>query len=609
VHLRFGPVARGGLRWSDRAQDYRTEVLGLVKAQQVKNAVIVPVGAKGGFYPKQLPAGGSRDEVFEAGRAAYITFISTLLSVTDNLEGDTVVPPPSTVRLDGDDPYFVVAADKGTATFSDTANAISQEMGFWLDDAFASGGSAGYDHKKMGITARGGWEAVKRHFREMDKDIQSEPFTVVGVGDMSGDVFGNGMLLSEKIRLVAAFDHRDIFIDPDPDPASSFAERKRVFKLGRSSWQDYDTKKLSKGGGIFPRSQKIISLSQQAADAIGLGKTKASPNEIMTAILKADAELLWFGGIGTYVRGSNETNFDVGDKANDAIRITAKDVGAKVVGEGANLGMTQRARIEYGLHGGRCNSDAIDNSAGVNSSDVEVNIKIALKPAMDDGTLPRPKRNKLLADMTETVAALVLENNYRQTLALSLALGDAVAAMRDGVNKLRAGIQDAIPDFMREEAARTKAELMAHAVPEKLAGEVAALGSTMLAPDICHVAAASGTDLKRAMRTFFSVTEAFRIGRIVAAIDRIPVSDHFEGLALARSLDEISEARRIISSTVLDSNPDAADPAGTWLAGNKDRISHVGSQILSLTDSGELTLAKLTVAAGMMSDLARSLRP
>jgi len=421
VHLRFGPVARGGLRWSDRAQDYRTEVLGLVKAQQVKNAVIVPVGAKGGFYPKQLPAGGSRDEVFEAGRAAYITFISTLLSVTDNLEGDTVVPPPSTVRLDGDDPYFVVAADKGTATFSDTANAISQEMGFWLDDAFASGGSAGYDHKKMGITARGGWEAVKRHFREMDKDIQSEPFTVVGVGDMSGDVFGNGMLLSEKIRLVAAFDHRDIFIDPDPEPASSFAERKRVFKLGRSSWQDYDTKKLSKGGGIFPRSQKIISLSQQAADAIGLGKTKASPNEIMTAILKADAELLWFGGIGTYVRGSNETNFDVGDKANDAIRITAKDVGAKVVGEGANLGMTQRARIEYGLHGGRCNSDAIDNSAGVNSSDVEVNIKIALKPAMDDGTLPRPKRNKLLADMTETVAALVLENNYRQTLALSLA--------------------------------------------------------------------------------------------------------------------------------------------------------------------------------------------
>ncbi|MCI5075132.1 NAD-glutamate dehydrogenase [Oricola sp.] len=421
VHLRFGPVARGGLRWSDRAQDYRTEVLGLVKAQQVKNAVIVPVGAKGGFYPKRLPVGGNRDEIFEAGRAAYITFISTLLSITDNLEGDTVVPPKLTVRRDGDDPYFVVAADKGTATFSDTANAISQEMGFWLDDAFASGGSAGYDHKKMGITARGAWEAVKRHFREMDKDIQSEPFTVVGVGDMSGDVFGNGMLLSEQIRLVAAFDHRDIFIDPDPDPATSFAERQRMFELGRSSWQDYDTSKLSEGGGVFSRAQKMITLSQQAADAIRLGKTRATPNEILTAILKADAELLWFGGIGTYVRATTETDLDAGDKANDPIRITAREVGAKVIGEGANLGMTQRARIEYGLHGGRCNSDAIDNSAGVNSSDVEVNIKIALKPAMDDGTLPRPERNTLLADMTETVGALVLENNYRQTLAISLA--------------------------------------------------------------------------------------------------------------------------------------------------------------------------------------------
>ena len=421
VHLRFGPVARGGLRWSDRAQDYRTEVLGLVKAQQVKNAVIVPVGAKGGFFPKRLPAGGSRDEVFEAGRAAYVTFISTLLSVTDTLDGDKVTPPASTVRLDGDDPYFVVAADKGTATFSDTANSISQEMGFWLDDAFASGGSAGYDHKKMGITARGAWEAVKRHFREMDKDIQSEPFTVVGVGDMSGDVFGNGMLLSEQIRLVAAFDHRDIFIDPAPDPARSFAERKRLFELGRSSWQDYDTAKISKGGGVFSRSQKTITLSKAAADAIGLEKTRAAPNEILTAILKADAELLWFGGIGTYVRASGETNADAGDKANDAIRITAREVGATVVGEGANLGMTQRARIEFGLHGGRCNSDAIDNSAGVNSSDVEVNIKIALKPAMQDGSLPRAKRNKLLAAMTDTVADLVLANNYRQTLAISVA--------------------------------------------------------------------------------------------------------------------------------------------------------------------------------------------
>jgi len=421
VHLRFGPIARGGLRWSDRSEDYRTEVLGLVKAQQVKNAVIVPVGAKGGFVPKRLPRSGSREEFFEAGRQAYITFVSALLSVTDNLDGETVVPPPHTVRRDGEDPYLVVAADKGTASFSDTANAISQAHGFWLDDAFASGGSAGYDHKKMGITARGAWEAVKRHFREMDKDIQTEPFTVVGVGDMSGDVFGNGMLLSEQIRLIAAFDHRDIFIDPDPDPAVSFAERKRVFELGRSSWQDYDTSKLSRGGGVFPRSQKLITLSKAAADAIGLDKQKASPFEIMQAILQADAELMWFGGIGTYVRASDERDAEVGDRANDPIRVTARQVRAKVIGEGANLGLTQRARIEYGLRGGRCNSDAIDNSAGVNSSDLEVNIKIALAGALADGTLARPKRDKLLAAMTGSVADLVLHNNYEQTLTISRA--------------------------------------------------------------------------------------------------------------------------------------------------------------------------------------------
>lgn len=419
LHLRFGPIARGGLRWSDRSEDYRTEVLGLVKAQQVKNAVIVPVGSKGAFYPMRLPANGSRDEIYEAGRSAYMTFISSLLSLTDNLDGDNVIAPERTVRHDGDDPYLVVAADKGTAAFSDTANGISQAHDFWLDDAFASGGSAGYDHKKMGITARGAWEAVKRQFREMDKDIQEEPFTVAGVGDMSGDVFGNGMLLSKQIKLVAAFDHRDIFIDPDPDPASSFKERERVFNLGRSSWQDYDTKKLSKGGGIFPRSQKIITLSKAAADAIGLGKTKASPTEILTAILKAEVELFWFGGIGTYMRASHESNSEVGDKANDPIRITAKEIRAKVLGEGANLGVTQPARIEYGLLGGRCNSDAIDNSAGVNSSDVEVNIKIAFSTSMRDGSLTREKRNKLLESMTDTVAELVLDNNYEQTLTIS----------------------------------------------------------------------------------------------------------------------------------------------------------------------------------------------
>ncbi|MGR6467504.1 NAD-glutamate dehydrogenase [Rhizobium sp. PAMB 3182] len=420
VHLRFGKVARGGLRWSDRAQDYRTEVLGLVKAQQVKNAVIVPVGAKGGFYPKQLPAGGSRDEVFNAGREAYKTFIRTMLSITDNIDGNDVVGPADTIRLDGDDPYFVVAADKGTATFSDTANALAQEAGFWLDDAFASGGSAGYDHKKMGITARGAWEAVKRHFREMGTDIQTTPFTVVGVGDMSGDVFGNGMLLSPKIRLLGAFDHRDIFIDPDPNPATSLAERKRLFNLGRSSWQDYNKDLLSKGGMIISRAEKSVKLTAEAAAAIDLNKTVATPFEIMTAILKAPADLLWFGGIGTYIKAPEETDAEVGDRANDPIRINGGDVRARVIGEGANLGVTQKGRIVYGLKGGRCNSDAIDNSAGVNSSDVEVNIKIALASAMRDERLTREKRNTLLASMTPEVAELVLSNNYLQTLAISL---------------------------------------------------------------------------------------------------------------------------------------------------------------------------------------------
>ncbi len=429
VHLRFGSVARGGLRWSDRAQDYRTEVLGLAKAQQVKNAVIVPVGAKGGFYPKKLPAGGSRDDVFQAGRKAYMNFISSLLSVTDNLDGNKVKPPANVVRHDDDDPYFVVAADKGTATFSDTANGISQEHGFWLDDAFASGGSAGYDHKKMGITARGAWEAVKRHFREMDRDIQNENFSAVGVGDMSGDVFGNGMLLSRHTRLIAAFDHRDIFIDPEPDPESSFVERERLFGLGRSSWQDYETAKLSKGGMVISRSAKSVKLSAEAARVIGLENATASPHEIMRAILKCDADLLWFGGIGTYVRAKTESNQEVGDRANDAIRITAQEVGAKVVGEGANLGFTQLARIEYGLAGGRCNSDAIDNSAGVNSSDVEVNIKIALAAALRENDLTRPARDKLLARMTDEVADLVLANNYRQTLALSLSERRGLADM------------------------------------------------------------------------------------------------------------------------------------------------------------------------------------
>ncbi len=420
VHLRFGPVARGGLRWSDRPQDFRTEVLGLVKAQQVKNAVIVPVGAKGGFFPKKLPDRSNREGFFEEGRNAYKIFVNALLSVTDNREGSEIVHPPRVVRHDDDDPYLVVAADKGTATFSDTANAISQEHGFWLDDAFASGGSAGYDHKAMGITAKGAWEAVKRHFREMDHDIQSEPFTVVGVGDMSGDVFGNGMLLSPQTRLIAAFDHRDVFIDPDPDPAVSFAERQRLFDLPRSSWQDYDRSKLSAGGGIFSRASKSITLSPEARAVLEVGPGPLTPPDLLRAILKAPADLLWFGGIGTYVRGPSETNLDIGDRANDAIRVAATELRVKVVGEGANLGVSQKGRIAYAMAGGRINSDAIDNSAGVNTSDVEVNIKIALAEAMRTGRLTREDRNALLVKMTDEVSELVLRNNYLQTLAISL---------------------------------------------------------------------------------------------------------------------------------------------------------------------------------------------
>ncbi|WP_165644720.1 NAD-glutamate dehydrogenase, partial [Oharaeibacter diazotrophicus] len=429
VHLRFGKVARGGLRWSDRPQDFRTEVLGLVKAQQVKNAVIVPVGAKGGFFPKRLPAGGGREAVFAAGTAAYRRFVSALLDLTDDIHGDHVVAPALTVRHDGDDPYLVVAADKGTATFSDTANAIADAHGFWLSDAFASGGSAGYDHKKMGITARGAWEAVKRHFREMDRDIQTSPFTVAGVGDMSGDVFGNGMLLSPAIRLVAAFDHRDIFLDPDPDPATSFAERARLFALPRSSWADYDTGRISAGGGVFSRSLKAIPLSAEVQALLGLDKPRATPQEVMAAILKAPVDLLWFGGIGTYVKAADESDAEVGDRANDAIRVVAGELRAKVVGEGANLGMTQKARIAYGLAGGRCNSDAVDNSAGVNSSDVEVNFKIALGRAVRDGRLTLPDRNALLETMTPDVARLVLANNYRQSLCVSLAERRGVAEL------------------------------------------------------------------------------------------------------------------------------------------------------------------------------------
>ena len=419
VHLRFGNVARGGLRWSDRKDDFRTEVLGLVKAQEVKNAVIVPVGSKGGFVVAD-PINGTREEVLAQGQACYTEFISGMLDITDNRVGGEVVPPPRTVRRDGDDPYLVVAADKGTATFSDLANSISARYDFWLGDAFASGGSAGYDHKAMGITARGAWEAVKRHFRELGVDTQTQPFTVVGIGDMSGDVFGNGMLLSGQIRLVAAFDHRHIFLDPDPDPAVSYAERERLFALPRSSWADYDPTLISDGGGVYARTEKSVPISPQTRKVLGLAPDvdRLAPPELLRAILTAPVDLLWNGGIGTYVKASSQTNLDVGDKANDAIRVDGRDLRVKVVGEGGNLGLTQLGRIEAARHGVALNTDAVDNSAGVDCSDHEVNIKIALDRVVAAGDLTGKQRNKLLAEMTDEVAALVLRDNYEQNVLL-----------------------------------------------------------------------------------------------------------------------------------------------------------------------------------------------
>ena len=802
VHLRFGAVARGGLRWSDRAQDYRTEVLGLVKAQQVKNAVIVPVGAKGGFYPRQLPTGGSRSEIFEAGKKAYINFISTMLSVTDNIEGDKVVPPQGVTRRDGDDPYFVVAADKGTATFSDTANAISQAHDFWLDDAFASGGSAGYDHKKMGITARGAWEAVKRHFREMNRDIQKEPFTVAGVGDMSGDVFGNGMLLSRCIRLVAAFDHRDIFIDPTPDEAATYAERKRLFENPQLNWQDFDRSKLSEGAIIVSRSAKSVTLSPQAAAAIGLEATTATPVEIMSAILRAPVDLLWFGGIGTYVRGSDERNAEVGDRANDAIRVAGRELRAKVVGEGANLGMTQRGRIEYGLKGGRSNSDAIDNSAGVNSSDVEVNIKIGLASAMRKGTLARPERDRFLAEMTDEVAALVLANNYQQSLALSLArrrgladlqnqerfmqglesrglldravetlpstaamaeretrgepltrpelgvllayaklalfddivatdlpdephfeadllayfpaqmaerFGDEIRAHRlrreiiatvlanDAINRggpsfvsrmqdlsgrsaadviaaytvirdgfelpalyaeidaldgrvdgdaqlelyqavgrlvhsatlwqlrndvgawqldqridalrnarkvLEPSIGEKLAPFTRDRIQERVSEFTNAGAPAELARRIAWLNIAELIPDIALLAAEANAKLERAAEAFFAITTAFRVGRVADAARSIQPSDYYDGLALSRAVETIGAARRGMAAAALNQFKGENDPVEAWLSAGGERVERARERLHALTEGGDLTVSRLTVAAGLMSDLS-----
>jgi len=436
VHLRFGAVARGGLRWSDRREDLRTEILGLVKAQIVKNTVIVPTGAKGGFVLKQPPDIGNRDAYLAEGVACYRTFISALLDITDNLVpdpagGNRTVPPDNVVRHDGDDAYLVVAADKGTATFSDIANDVAASYDFWLGDAFASGGSAGYDHKAMGITARGAWESVKRHFRELGLDTQTEDFTVVGVGDMSGDVFGNGMLLSEHIQLVAAFDHRHIFLDPDPDAATSYAERRRLFELPRSSWADYDVALLSPGGAVVSRTAKRIEISPQVRRALGLPEDTAAltATELMKAVLGAPVDLFWNGGIGTYVKASNENNADVGDKANDAIRVDGAVLRCRVIGEGGNLGCTQLGRIEFALAGGKVNTDAIDNSAGVDTSDHEVNIKILLRQAERDGVLDPSARNDVLAEMTDEIADLVLRDNYDQNAALACESAFAVSLL------------------------------------------------------------------------------------------------------------------------------------------------------------------------------------
>ena len=492
VHLRFGPVARGGLRWSDRRDDFRTEVLGLVKAQQVKNAVIVPVGSKGGFFPKQLPKGGTRAEIQAEGIDAYKTFLHGLLDITDNLAPDgKVIRPEHVIAFDGDDPYLVVAADKGTATFSDIANGVAESYGFWLGDAFASGGSAGYDHKVMGITARGAWEAVKRHFRELGKDIQTEPFTVVGCGDMSGDVFGNGMLLSKQTKLLAAFDHRHIFLDPDPDTAKSWTERSRLFGLPTSSWDDYDKKLISKGGGVFARTLKSIAISGPVKAMLEIKADALAPSELINAILKSQAELLYLGGIGTYVKAQREANADVGDKANDAVRINGTNLRVKVVGEGANLGLTQAGRIEYaqfgaGGAGGRIDTDAIDNSAGVDTSDHEVNIKILTGMLERAGELTRKRRDALLQSMTGEITEHVLAHNYDQTLALSLMELDAVGELLPTAQ------------FMADLEAKGRLDRVVEGLPDAAGiAERAQAGKGLTRPELAVLLAYGKLELKR----------------------------------------------------------------------------------------------------------------
>lgn len=488
VHLRGGKVARGGLRWSDREEDYRTEVLGLVKAQQVKNAVIVPGGAKGGFVPRRLPTSGTRDDIQAEAIACYRIFISGLLDITDNLHEGQVVPPANVLRYDGDDPYLVVAADKGTASFSDIANGIAAEYDFWLGDAFASGGSAGYDHKKMGITARGAWVSVQRHFRERGINVQTDVISVIGIGDMAGDVFGNGLLMSETLQLVAAFNHLHIFIDPNPDPARSFIERKRLFDLPRSSWTDYDVSLISEGGGIFPRSAKRVAITPQMKERFAIEADQLTPAELIHALLKAPVDLLWNGGIGTYVKSGGESHAEVGDKANDAVRVNGADLRAKVVGEGGNLGMTQLGRVEYALHGGSSNTDFIDNAGGVDCSDHEVNIKILLNEVVSAGDMTAKQRDQLLFEMTDAVAELVLQNNYKQTQALSQAQHrsrERAAEYVRLINALEAAGQlDRALEFLPSDDALT---------------ERASIGKGLTRPELSVLISYSKIELKKAL--------------------------------------------------------------------------------------------------------------
>ncbi len=519
IHLRAGPVARGGLRWSDRRDDFRTEILGLMKAQRVKNAVIVPTGAKGGFFPKMLPdATINRDAWLAEGTESYRIFIRTLLSVTDNLVDGKVVHPDGVKILDGDDPYFVVAADKGTAAFSDVANAIAIERGFWLGDAFASGGSVGYDHKAMGITAKGAWVSVQRHFAEAGIDVQTDPVTVVGCGDMSGDVFGNGMLLSKSIKLVAAFDHRHIFLDPDPDPAATWEERARMFALPRSSWADWSLP-LSKGGGVHSRAAKSIDLTPEAAEALGIAAGAIEPSALIRAILQAPVGLIWFGGIGTYVKAAGEANAQVGDAANDAQRVDAESLRAQVVGEGANLGVTQSARIVFAERGGRINTDFIDNSAGVDCSDNEVNIKIALAADVGKAGFDMPARNSLLASMTDDVAELVLEDNRLQTLALSI-------AQREGAN--------AIPSLLRLigtfEAAGRLDRVVEGLSGDELLKRRAQDGRGMTRPELAVLLATAKLALQDAVEDHPVASDDGMIGELLAAFPEPMQDSHREAI-------------------------------------------------------------------------------